>query len=199
VGALADSKGIQLMPEQRVEFYKKALESSQMGKYQIREFFGQTSENIIRANANNLSMQQVKLELDFVISELEKTNKESPLEYRSVFKLAKLYTLYSSIEPEKLELANFYGEECLRLSPTNQQGYWALAQIKIYQGDIDTALSLAEQAIELEPRWLQSHLIAVQISGISEKPEITEQLIQNAIEINPEWTSEFQKATTTSE
>jgi len=41
IKSLADSKGRQLMPEQRVEFYKKALESSQMGKYQIREFFGQ--------------------------------------------------------------------------------------------------------------------------------------------------------------
>ena len=85
------------------------------------------------------------------------------------------------------------------MSPNNQQGYWALAQVKIYKGDFDTALSLAEQAVELEPRWLQSHLIAVQVSQIAEKPEITEQLIQNAIEINPEWASEFQKSTTTPE
>ena len=191
VKALADSEGRRLMPEQRVEFYKKALESSQMGKYQIREFFGQTSENIIRANTSNLSLQQVKLELDFVISELEKTNKESPLEYRSVLKLAKLYSLYALAEPEKLELANFYGEECLRLSPANQQGYWTLAQTKIYQGDLATALSLAQQAIDLEPRWFQSHDIAIQISKMSEQTEITEQLIQNAITINPEWASQF--------
>ena len=199
IKSLADSKGMQLMPEQRVEFYKKALESSQMGKYQIREFFGQNSESIIKANSNNLSKEQIKLELDFVIAELEKTNKESPLEYRSVLRLTKLYSLYALIEPEKLERAEFYGNECLKLSPKNQQGYWALAQVEIYKGDFDTALSLAEQAVELEPRWLQSHLIAVQVSGISENSERTEQLIQNAIEINPEWASQFEKSTTTTE
>ena len=199
IKSLADSKGRQLMPEQRVEFYKKALESSQMGKYQIREFFGQNSESIIKANSDNFSREQIKLELDFVIAELEKTNKESPLEYRSVLRLTKLYSLYALIEPEKLEQAEFYGNECLKLSPNNQQGYWALAQVKIYKGDFDIALSLAEQAVELEPRWLQSHLIAVQISEILKNPETTEQLIKNAIEVNPEWVSEFQKATTTLE
>jgi len=199
IKSLADSNGNQLAPEQRIEFYEKALKSSQMGKYQIREFFGQNSESFIHSNSGNLSKEQVKLELDFVITELEKTNKESPLEYRSVLKLANLYTLYALIEPEKLGLADFYGNECLRLSPTNQQGYWALAQVKIYQGDFDVALSLSQKAIELEPRWLQSHLIAVQISQILEQPEITEQLIKNAIEINPEWASEFQVPTTTLE
>jgi len=199
IKSLADSNGNQLAPEQRVDFYRKALESSQMGKYQIREFFGQNSQSIISANANNLSKEQVKLELDFVTAELEKTNKESPLEYRSVLRLAKIYSLYALIEPEKLGLAELYGNECLRLSPDNQQGYWALAQVKIYKGEFDEALLLCQKAVELEPRWIQSHLIAVQVSEISNQPEITKQLIKNAIEINPEWASEFKQATSTQE
>jgi len=195
IKSLADSNGNQLAPEQRVEFYKKALESSQMGKYQIREFFGQNSESIIKTGFNDIPKEQIKLELDFVIKELEKTRKESPLEFRSVLKLTHLYNLYILIDPEKIPLAEACGEATINLSPDNQQGYWALAQTKIYKGDFDTALALTEKAIELEPRWLQSHKIAIQVSQIAENEERTEQLIKNAIEINPEWASEFEQTT----
>ena len=134
-----------------------------------------------------------------MIGELEKTRRESPLEFRSTLKLAHLYNLYILIDPEKVLLAENYGEMAINLSPNNQQGYWALTQAKIYKGEVDVALFLAEKAIELEPRWLQSHQIAIQVSQIADKPEITEQLIKNAIEINPGWASEFKQATSTQE
>ncbi|MBU3942667.1 hypothetical protein KKA24_01640, partial [Patescibacteria group bacterium] len=178
-------------PQQRVEFYKKTLEASPMGKYQIREFFGQNSESIIKANFNDIPREQIKEELDFVIAELEKTNKESPLEFRSVLKLTHLYNIYVLIDPQKIVLAEKYGERAIELSPDNQQGYWALAQTKIYQGDSERALSLAQKAIDLEPRWLQSHKIAIQISQMFEKLDLTKELAEKAIEVNPDWASEF--------
>ncbi len=179
-------------PQQRVEFYRKTLEASPMGKYQIREFFGQNSESIIRANFNNIPKEQIKEELDFVIAELEKTNRESPLEFRSVLKLTHLYNIYILIDSQKIVLAEKYGEMAIQLSPDNQQGYWALAQTRIYQGDFEKALSLAQKAIELEPRWLQSHKIAIQISQIFGELELTKELAEKAIEINPDWQLEFE-------
>jgi O-antigen ligase len=179
-------------PQQRIEFYRKALETSPMGKYQIREFFGQNSETIIRENIQQIPKEQIKEELDFVTAELEKTNRESPLDFRSALKLAHLYNIYVLIDPEKIVLAEKYGERAIELSPTNQQAYWALAQTKIYQGDSEKALSLAQKAIELEPRWLQSHEIAIQISQIFGKSDLSRELAEKAIEINPDWQSEFE-------
>jgi len=188
ISALAD-------PQHRLEFYEKALETSPMGKYQIREFFAQNSENIIRRNIQEIPEEHIRLELDFAIAQLEKTNKESPTEYRSVLKLAHLYNLYVLIDPEKLGMAELYGSESIRLSPENQQGYWALAQTRIYQGRPEEALSLSIKAVELEPKLLQSHKVAIQVSKISENTELTEELIREAIKINPEWASEFEQPT----
>lgn len=191
-------------PTERINIYQKTLQTSPLGKYQIREYFSQRSEIIIRTNLPQFFSEtnekrkeeirkEIEKELDFVISELEKTQKEMPLDYRSAIQLANLYNLYSSIKPEKIFLAEEYGEKTIFLSPQNQNGYWLLAQSKIYQKKFKEALELAEKAIKLEPRHLFSHLIAVRIVKFLNNPQKAEKLIQKAVEINPEWEKELRK------
>ena len=180
------------VPQERIDLYEKVLTTSPLGKYQIREFFGQHSEGLIRRDINKVSREDVEKELSFIITELEKTNKESPLEFRSVLKLANLYNLYGLIDSEKIPLAQKYGERAIELSPANQQGYWTLAQTKIYQGDFESALSLAQKAIELEPEWLQSHKIAIQIAQMGNRQDLAIELSKEAIKVNPAWETEFE-------
>jgi len=187
------------VPQERIDLYERVLTTSPLGKYQIREFFGQHSEGLIRGNIGKVSREDVEKELSFIITELEKTNKESPLEFRSVLKLANLYNLYSLVDSGKISLAQKYGERAIELSPANQQGYWTLAQTKIYQRDFESSLSLAQKAIDLEPNWLQSHKIAIQIAQMFGNTELTEELIENAIKVNSDWQSEFEQATTSQE
>jgi len=177
--------------QERIELYKKTLETSPLGKYQIREFFAQQSQNFIQNNLQKIPKEEIKKELDFLISELQKTEKESPGDYRSILRLAHLYNLYALVDQSKLTLAEKYGKRCIELSPTNQQSYWVLAQTKLYQRDFETALRLAQKAIDLEPRWLQSHKIAVQIAQFSGDQELARELAKKAIEINPDWEKEF--------
>ncbi|GAI14560.1 unnamed protein product, partial [marine sediment metagenome] len=59
-------------PQQRIEFYRKTLETSPMGKYQIREFFAQQSQSIIQNNIQKIPKEDIEKELDFLITELEK-------------------------------------------------------------------------------------------------------------------------------
>lgn len=177
--------------QQRIALYRKTLETSPLGKYQIREFFAQNSQSLIQKNLKKIPKADIKKELDFLISQLHKTEEESPLEYRSILRLAHLYNLYALIDPSKLGEAERYGKKCIEMSPTNQQGYWALAQTKLYQRDFATALALAQKAIDLEPKWLQSHKIAVQIAKVSGNQQKAEELAKKAIEINPQWEKEF--------
>lgn len=179
--------------QERIELYQKTLNSSPMGKYQIREFFAQQSQSIIQNNIQKIPQQDIAKELNFLITELEKTEKESPLDFRSILRLAHLYNLYVLIDSEKLPLAEKYAKRAIELSPTNQQGYWALAQTKIYQGDFETALNLSQKAIELEPKWLQSHKIAVQIAQISGNQELAKNLAEQAIVVKFEWEDEFKE------
>ena len=177
--------------QKRIELYKKTLQSSPLGKYQIREFFGQQSEQFIRNHLNIVPPNQTKEELNFLVSELEKTKKESPLDFRSMLRLGYLYNLYYFFDTQKLTLAEENLKKAIELSPTNQQGYWALAQTKVYQGKFEEALSLAEKAINLEPKWFQSHKIALQIAKFAGKKEKQEEIINRAKKINPDWEKEL--------
>ncbi len=177
---------------QRVNLYQKTLETSPLGKYQIREFFAQQSQNIIQNNIEKMPEEDIKNELDFLIKKLEKTKKESPLDFRTILRLAHLYTLYILIDTTKIPLAENYAQETISLSPDNQQGYWVLAQVKLYQRDFKSALELAQKAIDLEPKNLQSHKIGIQIAQISNNIEKAKEMAQEAVEINPQWKKEFE-------
>lgn len=179
--------------EERLGSYKKALESSPLGKYQIREFFGQTTLQFAQSEQiREVSAENFKKELDFVIEELEKSVKESPLDFRSYLRLGQLYNSYAVLlEPTKISGAERTLERAIEISPTNQQGYWSLAQTRLYQGRFEEALSLAETTIALEPNLLQSHLIVIRIAQIMEDDELTERKIKEAIEINPEWAKDL--------
>jgi len=181
--------------EERLNLYKRALESSPLGKYQIREFFGQTTLQVAQSeDVNKLSAENFKKELDFVIEELEKSIKESPLDFRSYLRLGQLYNSYAVLlDPTKISEAERTLEKTIEISPTNQQGYWSLAQTRLYQGRFDEALSLAEKAVALEPDLLQSHLIVIRIAQIMGDNELAERKIKEAIEINPEWEPELKK------
>jgi len=185
--------------QERVDFYEKAMNTSQLGKYQIRGFIGHHSGEVLRIDMEKISAEDTIRELDFVTGELEKTMEESPLDFRSAFDISNLYNFYSYINPEKIPLAEKYGEMAVKLSPTNQQGYWALAQTRVNQGNFEDALFLAQKAIEFEPEWFQSHQIAIQIAQIAGQQDLAIELLGNALKINPEWASEFQVPDTTPE
>ena len=93
----------------------------------------------------------------------------------------------------KLARAEEILKKAIEVSPTNQQGYWALAQTKLYQGRFKEALSLAEKALSLEPKLLQSHLIVIQIAKIMGDKDLVQRKAQEAIEINPDWEADIKK------
>ena len=197
--------------EERLNFYKKTLETSPLGKYQIREFFGQTTLEFAQSEKiKEVSAENFKKEIDFVIEELEKSVKESPLDFRSQLKLGQLYNAYAILlDQAKILEAERVLEKAIEVSPTNQQGYWALAQTKLYQGMIaeasphlspssapprlafEEALSLAEKALSLEPKLFQSHRIVIQIAKIMGDYKLAQKKIEEAIKINPEWEGEL--------
>ena len=137
--------------------------------------------------------EKIKAELDFVVYELEKSTKESPLNFRSYLKLGQLYNAYSLFDSSKVSDAERILQRTIELSPTNQQGYWSLAQAKIYQGKFEEAIFLAQKAVDLEPKLERSHAILIQIAKIFGDFELAEKKIQEAIKVNPEWENDLRK------
>jgi len=171
--------------EERLSLYEKTLSFSPVGRYQIREFF---VESTLSAKiSEEIPQENVKREFDFLTQELEKSVKECSLNFRAYLKLGQLYNIYSRYDPSKIQEAERALKKAIEVSPVNQQGYWNLAQTKIYQGKFEEALSLTEKAVGLEPHLERSHLIAIEIARIMGDFELMEKKIKEAIEINPEW------------
>ena len=171
--------------EERLSLYEKTLSFSPVGRYQIREFF---VESTLSAKiSEEIPQENIKREFDFLTRELEKSVKECPLNFRAYLKLGQLYNIYSRYDPSKIQEAERALKKAIEVSPANQQGYWNLAQTKIYQGKFEEALSLTEKAVGLEPHLERSHLIAIEIARIMGDFELMEKKIKEAIEINPEW------------
>ncbi|KPJ56489.1 hypothetical protein AMJ49_04725 [Parcubacteria bacterium DG_74_2] len=172
--------------EQKMDFYKKTVESSPIGKYQIREFFAEQLMRFAQSeSAKQVSKETIKEEFDFVSKELEKSIKESPLNFRSHLKLGQIYNIYVLIDSLKVSRAQQVLEKAIELSPTNQQGYWALAQTKIHQGNYETALSLAKQALDLDSRVVKSHLVIIEIAQKTGDKDLAKKHAQEAIKLDP--------------
>jgi len=171
----------------RLDFYKKALETSPLGKHQIRTFFAEQFENFLQSEAGKkVSQKDLLEELNFLTDELKKSINESPLDFRSYLRLGQLYNTLFTVDQTKIAEAEEIIQKTIELSPTNQQGYWELAQTKLYEGKIEEALSLAEKAVELDKKVPQSHLIVIQIAKFMGDNELVKKKAEEAIEIIPE-------------
>ncbi len=180
--------------DQRLNLYEKTLTTSPVGKYQIRETFAESLITLSqKEEIQNVPREDLIKEFEFLSSELEKSIKERPLNFRSALKLGQLYNTYAQLDSSKLKTAEEVLNKARELSPNNQQVYWALAQTKLYQGEFEETLSLAEKAVELEPRVKNSHMIVIQIAKIIGNEALLEDKVKEAIEINPSWEPEIKE------
>lgn len=174
-------------PEERIEYYQESVKASPLGDYQTRELFAQTTLDLLMDNENYSTATQAKEELTFLIGELEKTRENNPYDFRSIMRLGELYGRLYLIDGESITLAEERLEEAISLSPTNQQGYWNLAQIKIFKGDYITALEIAKEAISLNDKVFDSYSIAIQIANAMGEIDERNRLIEEALKIDQSW------------
>jgi hypothetical protein len=179
----------------RIEIYKKILGESRISKYQIRDFFAQEALSVIQnKDTTEAQLQNMKSELDFLSGELEKSIKESPWDFRAYFKLGQVYDAYAILfDASKLARAEEIMRAALVVSPTNQQGYWTLAQTLLYKGkeNAPEIISLAQKAESLDPTQEQGHLVAIQVATIMGDNALAQQEAKEALKINPAWEADI--------
>jgi len=184
--------------EQRFAFYKQSLEISPLGRFQMRENIAseEMKKYSIQQIAQRIPQETQRRELDFVTQELEKNIKESPLLFSSYLLLGKAYNLYARIDTSKLQKAEEVLNKAIEVSPGNQQGYWALAQTKMFQGKFEEAFFLAKKAVLLAPQSKQANLVMVDVGAITAKftgnSEMLKEALEMALGINPQWAPDVQ-------
>lgn len=142
--------------EDAVVYFQKSL-NSPMEKYEPREQFVQKITQL--AADPNQNREALKAGFELAEAEMEKSIKKNFLDFRSHLFLGRLYldSYRLSGDRKKLDLAQKTLEKAIKLSPTNQQAFWHLAEVKLIQGETSAALSLLQTAIDLEPRLGRSH------------------------------------------
>lgn len=142
--------------EETIVSYKKAL-SSFMEKYEVREQFAQKLYRLDFAPQEDREI----MESAFALAEaqMEESVKANPLDFRPHLFLGRLYfsDYRFSQDMEKLNLAESTFNKAIELSPTNQQAYWYLTEVKMLKGEQEEAFALFQKAIDLEPRLGRSH------------------------------------------
>jgi tetratricopeptide (TPR) repeat protein len=177
-----------LKTDQRIEAYKKALETSQIGKYQIAEFFSESFiEFLSDSKSVTVSNSDLAKEFSYLAEESKKNINASPLDFRAYLKLGQLYNYWANIDGSKAQDAVDILEKAMKLGPNNQQVYWSMAEAKFRQQKTDEAMALAEASIKLEPRLERSHLIAMNIAFSAKKQDLFKEKVKEALAIDPSW------------
>ncbi|MFH1780609.1 MAG: O-antigen ligase family protein [Candidatus Nealsonbacteria bacterium] len=151
-------------------FFKKSLDS-EMEKYEPREYFAQKIARIGTQDIQDEAVKKVFIDtFNLAESEMVKSVKENSLDFRPRLYLGQLYlqSYRLSGDQEKIIQADEILSQAIGISPTNQQAYWNLAEVKLAQRKIGETISLLQQAVALEPRLGYSHwylAMAYQIAG----------------------------------
>ncbi len=159
----------------KLDLHQKALEASPLGIRQVRLFFArqwlgvsEDKEFIEKARAGEIPMEEINRYFDFFAGELKKSGADCELDFASRLELGRLYRQWSVFDRAKISAAEETLEEAKTLSPNNQQPYWELAQVKLYENDVAAAGELARQAHDLYPDNAQSRAIMEEIEKIRE-------------------------------
>lgn len=195
---LANRNLIKTVNSQDVELasasFKKSL-NSWMEKYEPREYF---SQKITRPISGSLSDQQKEVfqtAFSLAESEMEKSIKENPLDFRPHLFLGELYlqSYRFSENQEKIIRGDQVLERAIQLSPTNQQGYWNLGEVKLAQDKIGETISLLRKAVELEPRLGYSHWYLAMAYRIAGQNQLAKQELIKAEETGYFWRDDIEE------
>jgi len=181
-------------PQRKLYFEKKALSSSYVGLYQIREQFIDGFANGLKAGKfKDVRVEDLKAHIDFLSREGEKTIKRVPFYFKAYLKLGQLYNAAVLFDASKLDQAENVLEKAIEVCPKNQQGYWELTQTKIFKRDFKNALSLAESALDLEPQMKTSWLIVLKIAKIIGDENLIKEKKEEALKVHPDLEGQVQK------
>lgn len=177
--------------EKAVLHFKNSL-NSLMEKYEPREQFSQKITFLAFDPQQNRDAIQKGFEL--ATAEMEKSIQENSLDFRPHLFLGRLYLnfYYFSQNLEKLSRAEEVLEKAMELSPTNQQGYWYLAEVKVAQGKIEEGIDLFKKAIELEPRLGKSHWFLSVVYGINNENDLAFEKLKEAETLGYNWRRSLQ-------
>lgn len=173
-------KGLTTPLDQSITAFQMAFAASPIALYEGAEQFSRRVGPVAYDKDQNRAL--VDRAFDLSIKELETAIKNDPTDFRLYLLLGRHYIdFYNQTQDEKkLALAEKALLKATELSPRNQQGYWTLAQVYLFQGRNEEAFKSLQKAIDLEPRYGQSHWYLAMAYHANGEDELADQEIKAA-------------------
>lgn len=162
--ALAGNRGIQALlyvrsgqfKEAAAEF-KSAYELGTFGLPEVAQRVYDTAMQMLNGRPE-ISDSDKKEMVDTAVEGLKKSLEMEPLNARYMMMLGNLYLAATQLDKSYLTEADFVLSQALELSPTRQELYFSLGQLRIFQGRNSEVLPLFKRAVELNdgvylPHW----------------------------------------------
>jgi tetratricopeptide (TPR) repeat protein len=136
--------------------------------------------------------------LDFGKSEMEKSLAANSLDFRPYLFTGQLYlaSYRFSGSAEDLQKADEILVKAIQLSPTNEQGYWYLAEVRLAQGRQEEAVALLQKASDLETRIGLSHWYLVLVYKITGQYQLALDELAKAELVGYNWKEDQDKIET---
>ena len=172
---------------QTAEAVTKFKDAYAIGTFGLPEIAGRAQDAataILRQAgiSNNLPPENKEM-LSVAIDGLKKSLEKEPQNVRFMMMLGTLYLIAVQQDPSYLSQSDLIIQEALKLSPTRQELYFTLGQIRLYQGRNAEVLPLFQKAIDLNDRVMISHWnYGIMAISVGEK-EAGEREIKKAIEL----------------
>jgi O-antigen ligase len=175
-------------------FLKKAL-SSPLGRTQIREFLAREILNGARFGQTEEIKKMYFNFLNVIESELEKSIKENPLDYRAYLTLGEVLIFKGEIlkNQEIFNKAEDILKKAIEISPKNQQAFVLLGKNYFFEGKKEESIFYFQKAVDLDRYQKIYHLYLINLLYNLNEKELMKQKIEEALKIDPEWKKDFEK------
>jgi tetratricopeptide (TPR) repeat protein len=140
---------------------EKFKDAYNIGTFGLPEIAGRAQDaaaQVIRQRGISKELKSEEKELIVVaIDGMKKSLELEPQNVRFMMMLGTLYLISVQQDPSYLAEADLLFQQALELNPTRQELYFALGQVRLYQGRNSEVLPLYEKAIELNDKVNISH------------------------------------------
>lgn len=183
--------------DELLENFQRALNYGTFGRWENNLTLDEYILNLSDLDSKKISNDEIKKDFDFAIKEINKIIRVNPLDARYQVMLGFLYFQGGRYNSDWLYSAEKSFTKALKLSPTKQDIYFALSQVKIKLDREQEADLLLKKAIELNPSAGRSYWTAglhYLLMGRLEQGKIAIKRAQeNGYGLNPDRIMELEK------
>ncbi len=182
---------------ERPAYYPKLLKGSRMGEdWDIGglayDAYREYAESAVVYRTDPKILPYILKDLTSILAYLDEVALENTTDNRLAMTRVYLYNtlLYFSPNPDPLlmnQIISIIGES-QKLSPTNPNSYWSLAQVRVWQGDFTGAEKAYKDAVALDPYLPASHRLLVQFAKIIGNERLYQESLADAKKYLPEFT-----------